>query len=135
MDPVTPEAINAMLSQMWPGVQVRCVEVGRDTALAAIEPRPEDIRPGGFISGPTQFSAADSALWFLVSGAIGRVEPMALTAELSIRFLRPATGARLLARATLERRGRTQVVATVRVWTEDEKRPCSVAQGTYTLPR
>jgi uncharacterized protein (TIGR00369 family) len=131
---VTAEAINGMLEALWEGAGVRCVEVGEARAVASMVPRQTDLRPGGFISGPTQFAIADSAFWFLVSGALGRVEPMALTSELSIRFLRPAVGDEIFAEATLDRLGRRAVVATVRAWTDDPTRPCAVAQGTYTLP-
>ena len=97
--------------------------------------RPEELRPGGFISGPTQFSLADAALWYVVFAAIGRIEPMALTSELSIRFLRPAIGDVLWARGTLESAGRRNVVGTVHVWTDDRpEKPTAVAQGTYVLP-
>ena len=103
--------------------------------LPTFRPGDDAIRPGGYISGPTQFAIADGALWYLVFAAIGRVEPMALTSELSIRFLRPAIGAVLWARATQEVAGRRQVVGSVRIWTDDnEQRPCAVAQGTYVLP-
>ena len=74
-------------------------------------------------------------LWYLVFGAIGRIEPMALTSELSIRYLRPAQGEVLWARAMLESAGRRNVVGTVRVWVDDrEDKPVSTAQGTYVLP-
>ena len=135
-DIVSPAKINAMLDEHWPGARVRCVEVSARHAVARLTPKEESIRPGGFISGPTQFAVADSALWFLVAGALGRPEPMALTSELSIRFLRPAIGARLDARAELNRAGRGSVVATVVVWVDDQRdRPCAVAQGTYVLPK
>jgi uncharacterized protein (TIGR00369 family) len=97
--------------------------------------RDEDIRPGGYISGPTIFGAADCAMWFAVSGALGKAEPMSLTSELSIRFLRPGLGQTLLSRADIDRVGTTSVVATIRVWTSDESKPVAVAQGTYALPR
>src|SRR5262245_60639091 len=80
------EAINAMVRDAFPGSSTSCADIGTDYALAVLRPGAESIRPGGFISGPTQFAVADSALWFLVFVAIGRVEPMALTLELSIRF-------------------------------------------------
>jgi acyl-coenzyme A thioesterase PaaI-like protein len=87
------------------------------------------------VSGPTQFGLADAALWYLVFGAIDAIEPMALTSELSIRYLRPAQGAVLWARADLEARSRRSVVGTVRVWVDDRSdRVVSVAQGTYALP-
>lgn len=132
---ITSDDVNAMLEEYWPGAGVRCTEVGAEAASAVLTPRPQDMRPGGFISGPAQFAAADTAFWFLVSGVRDRAEPMALTSELSIRFLRPAVGDTLVADAVLERAGKSSVVATIRVWTTDPDRPCSVAQGTYVLPR
>ena len=94
-----------------------------------------NLRPGGFISGPTQFARVDAVLWYLTFGAIGRIEPMALTSELSIRFLRPAQGTVLWAKATLDVAGRRNVVGTVRVWCDDRvDKPTATAQGTYVLP-
>jgi uncharacterized protein (TIGR00369 family) len=132
---LNPAAINEMLRQQFPGTGNECAEIGEGFALARQPVSPESLRPGGFISGPTQFSLADAALWYLTFAAIGRIEPMALTSELSIRFLRPAIGEVLWARATLEAAGRRQVVGTVRVWTDDrDDRPTATAQGTYVLP-
>ena len=133
--PVTPDAVNATLAAQFPGTGHSCVEVGPSHALARIDLGEMPLRPGGFVSGPTQFGLADAALWYLVFGAIGRIEPMALTSELSIRYLRPAQGSALWARATLDAAGRRNVVGTVRVWCDDrEDRPTAIAQGTYALP-
>jgi uncharacterized protein (TIGR00369 family) len=132
--PLDPDTINRMVLDGFPGSRNRCVEVGSDYAVAHLIASDADLRPGGYISGPTQFSLADAVLWYLVFGAIGRMEPMALTSELSIRFLRPAIGTELWARAALDIAGRRNVVGSVRVWTVDETKPCSVAQGTYALP-
>lgn len=132
---ITPDDINEMLRKLWPQANVSCVEVTPTTALAMCEVQPADFRPGQIIAGPTQFAMADSAVWFLVNGALGRLEPMTVTTELSIRFLRPAKGDRLYGRATLERKGSTSVVATVRVFTTDESLPTAVAQATYALPQ
>ena len=64
----------------------------------------------------------------------GRVEPMALTSELSI-----ASSARRRARCCGQGdariAGRRNVVGTVRVWCDDrDDKPTAVAQGTYALP-
>jgi len=133
---VTPEGVNQMLADTAFGSGNTCVEVGPRSALATFDLSGLPRRPGGFVSGPTQFGLADAALWYLVFGAVGRVEPMALTSELSIRFLRPAQGATLWARATLESAGSRSIVGSVRVWCDEaEDRPSAVAQGTYVLPR
>lgn len=131
----TAAAVNAMIEELFPGTGNSCVELDAAAALAHRRIDAENLRPGGFVSGPTQFGIADAALWYLVFGAIGRIEPMALTSELSIRFLRPARGSDLWARATLAVAGRRNVVGTVTVWCDDEvDRPTATAQGTYVLP-
>ena len=130
----TPADINEMVATAFPGSRAVCVEVGDRYAVAEVATDDDDIRPGGFIAGPTQFAIADAALWFLVFGALGRIEPMALTSELSIRFLRPAIGPTLHARAELAAISRRSVVGTVTVWTADANKPTAVAQGTYALP-
>ena len=132
---IGPDDVNAMVAGQFPGSSNECVELGPTSALARKIVQPAELRPGGFVSGPTQFGLADAALWYLVFGAIGRIEPMALTSELSIRYLRPAIGSLVWARATLESAGRRNVVGTVRIWCDDrESKPTATAQGTYALP-
>ena len=124
-----------MSRDAFPGSNVRCIELSTTEALVSLEVAPSAIRPGGFISGPTQFAVADAAIWYVVFGAIGRIEPMALTSELSIRFLKPAQGSTLWGRCTLDAVGRRNVVGTVRLWVDDrEDRTVATAQGTYALP-
>lgn len=132
---LTAEIIDTATTRLFPGIGVRCHSIGPGWALAQRDALPSDIRPGEYISGPTQFATADCALWFLAFVALGRIEPMAVTSELSIRYLRPAQGTHLWARATLDSLGRRQLVGTVRVWAEDQAdRPSSIAQGTYVFP-
>jgi uncharacterized protein (TIGR00369 family) len=129
------EAINEMVVEQFPGTGNRCVELGADHAVAAYDVTPADIRPGGFVSGPCQFAIADCALWFLTFVGLQRIEPMALTSELSIRFLRPAVGDRILCRATLEAVNRRSVVGTAHVWVDGAPdRITATAQGTYAVP-
>ena len=60
---------------------------------------------------------------------------MALTSELSIRFLRPAQGERMICRATLEAVSRRSVVGTAHVWCEGQPdKTTAAAQGTYAIP-
>lgn len=128
--------VNAMLADHFPGAGASCAELGDGWALASTAVPGSAIRPGGFVSGPTQFAVADAALWYLTFTVIGRIEPMALTSEMSIRFLRPAQGATVWARADLASATRRSVVGSVSVWTDDHRdRPSSVGQGTYVLPR
>ncbi len=131
----TPEAVNAMVAELFPGARDRCVELGADWALARRDVGPADIRPGNYVSGPVQFGTADAALWYLAFAVLGRIEPMAVTSELSIRYLRPAQGSVLWARARCESLGRRQLVGSARLWVgEHVDRPSAVAQGTYVFP-
>lgn len=133
--PLSVDAINAMVRDQFPGSRNTAIEIGNDYAIASCEVLDEHIRPGGFVSGPTQFALADCGLWFLTFVALDSIEPMALTSELSIRFLRPAQGARLYCRATLDAVSRRSVVGTAQVWCDDRSdRVTSTAQGTYSIP-
>lgn len=130
-----PDAVNAMVAAQFPGARDRCVELGSDWALARRDVTPDDIRPGEYVSGPVQFGIADASLWYLAFAVLGRIEPMAVTGELSIRYLRPAQGTVIWARARVESVGRRQLVGSARVWVADrEDRPSAVAQGTYVFP-
>jgi acyl-coenzyme A thioesterase PaaI-like protein len=137
MDPLPfdADAINAMQSELSPITRVQCLEVSSTHALAVLEALPDSLRPGGFVSGPTQFALVDAALWYVTFGAIGRIEPMALTSELSIRYLRPAVGARVYCRADLEAVNRRSVIATAHVWCDHRSdKITATAQGTYAIP-
>jgi uncharacterized protein (TIGR00369 family) len=130
----TVEEINELVGASFPGNRTtRCVEVGERHAVAEMHAAPDSIRPGQIVSGPAVFGLCDAALWYALFGAVG-LEVMALTSEMSIRFLRPARGEVLRARADLHLAGRRSVVGTVAVWTDDPDRTVAVAQGTYVRP-
>lgn len=131
---VSAEEINAFLRQHWPDSRQHCHAVGPHWAEVRLAADPGALRPGGIISGPTLFGMCDAALWYALFTAVG-IEPMALTSELSIRYLRPARGDAVIARASLEHAGRRSVIGTVRCWMEaDPERIVAVAQGTYVRP-
>lgn len=132
---MTLDEINEAVSGNFPGSPNLCHSFGPNWAVAHGYPDESSIRPGGFISGPSQFAIADAALWFMTFASLGEIELMALTSELSIRFLRPAVGTDLWAKATIEKAGRRNIVGSVRIWVDgQEDRPTAVAQGTYVLP-
>lgn len=133
MSLVTVDAINEFLERDFAGTGNRCEEVGERWAIARFDTSAAALRPGGIISGPTVFGACDASLYYACFTAIG-IEPMALTSELSIRFMRPAIGTTLRARADLHHVGRRSIIGNVIAWTDDVARPVAVAQGTYVRP-
>ncbi len=132
---VSPEEVNRFLAEAFPGTGNECVVLGSRHAVGRAIADPARFRPGGYISGPTQFGLADAVLWYALFGAVG-IEPMAVTSELSIRYLRPAIGSMLYARADLHSVGQRSVVGTVSLWVDDRSdKIVSVAQGTYIRPQ
>jgi uncharacterized protein (TIGR00369 family) len=130
---VSAAEINAFVAEHFAAIGNECIEVGSRSAVTRFDASTTALRPGGILSGPTVFTACDAALWYALFGAVG-IEAMALTSELSIRFLRPARGEEMFARAELHHVGRRSVIGTVQVWTDDPDRPVAVAQGTYVRP-
>ena len=133
---LTPQHIDEVVAAAFPGSAAgACAEVGPDHALLRRAIDPAGARPGGFVPGPVQFAMVDAALWYLTFGVLDRIELMALTSDVDITFLRPASGEVLWARAELLSAGRRKVVGAVRVWCDDRRAtPCAVAKGTYVLP-
>ncbi len=135
---LTVDEVNDYFHSDYPSAAesgIRCEELGDGWAVARWTYNQAQLRPGDYISGPTQFTLADTAIWFAVFTEIG-IAPMAVTTDLSISFLRPATGADLLARADLDRVGRTRMSARVLLWVDGAPdRPVSHAIGSYARPQ
>jgi uncharacterized protein (TIGR00369 family) len=132
----TVKQVNELVAETYPattGDGYHCVDIGEGFAVARWTYDPSLDRPGGLISGPTQFTICDSVLWYLSFTVVG-LQPMAVTSDLHITFLRPAVGGDLVARAELIRAGRTRIFGEVRVWVDGaEDRPVAHATGSYAL--
>lgn len=133
----TAEDVNRYLPEAFPAVAasgITCETIGENTATARWRFDETTLRPGRYISGPTIFTLADSALWFAVFGAVGIVA-MAVTSEMSIRFLRPAQDGDLLATARIHSVGNRRIVGTVELWVDHTPaKLVAVAQGSYVRP-
>jgi uncharacterized protein (TIGR00369 family) len=133
---LTPQAINEFAAAEYPATRsggFSCDEVGEGFAVARWRHDAALLRPGGLISGPTQFTAADLALWFLSFTVFGLVA-MAVTSDIHIAFLRPARGGDLLARAELLRAGRRRITGRVMSWVDGRPdQPVSHVTGAYAL--
>lgn len=104
-----------------------------DGAVTRYPFRQASLRPGGTVSGPTIVGLADAAMYAAVLGRLGDVR-MAVTSELSVRFLRRPRAADLVARAEIVRLGSRQAVIEVRVYADGEGDPVALVVGTYALP-
>ena len=134
---MTPDDLNEFLAEAFPATArqgFRCEAIGDGEALIRWPLDEAEMRPGGYIPGPTQFAISDLALWFAVFTKIG-IEPMAVTSDMTITFLRPAVGGDLMARAKIVRVGSARIYGQVDVWVDgDPERPTAHAIGHYSNP-
>jgi len=92
------------------------------------------LRPGGTISGPTMMELADFAMYVAVFSAIGP-QPLAVTTNLNINFLRKPTRADLIAEARLMKVGKRLVVGEVEIYSDGMAEPVAHVTSTYSIPQ
>jgi len=92
------------------------------------------LRPGGTVSGPTMMELADFAMYVAVFSAIGP-QPLAVTTNLSINFLRKPARADLIANARLMKVGKRLVVGEVTIYSEGTDEPVAHVTATYSIPQ
>ena len=92
------------------------------------------LRPGGTISGPTMMELADFAMYVAVFSAIGP-QPLAVTKNLNINFLRKPTRADLIADARLMKVGKRLAVGEVAIYSEGVSEPVAHVTSTYSIPQ
>lgn len=91
------------------------------------------LRPGGTISGPTMMELADFAMYVAVFSAIGP-QPLAVTTNLNINFLRKPAKADLVADARLMKVGKRLAVGEVTIYSEGMAEPVAHVTSTYSIP-
>lgn len=134
---ISPAEVDAFIGDVYPAMArsgIRCESVEEGMSLMRWPLDRSQLRPGGYISGPTQMMLADAGLWVAVFSLIG-FEEMAVTSDLSLTFLRPAMDADLMAETTVVSRSLRRVHGTVRLWVgDDEDRIVAHAVGSYAVP-
>ncbi|MFJ2769061.1 PaaI family thioesterase [Streptomyces sp. NPDC087300] len=118
-------------------VRARITRFGDGAATLEIDVREELQQQNGFLHGGVLAYAADNSITFAAGTTLG---PAVLTSGFSIQYVRPATGAKLIARATVAHSGRRQAVVRCELLTvsgaASAERPegvevlCAIAQGT-----
>ena len=93
----------------------------------------DHLRPGGTISGPTMMELADFAMYVAVFSAIGP-QPLAVTTNLTINFLRKPAQADLIADAKLMKVGKRLAVGEVTLYSAGADEPVAHVTATYSIP-
>lgn len=136
MTKLSAEAANAFLAANFAGEGTRSevvlMEEGR--AIMRLVANQSHLRPGGYISGPTQMSLADSVAYMAIMTLTG-LEPMTVTSNLNINFLRPCIGDVVVAEGNILKIGQALAVIEVDVRIEHADKAASQAIVTYALPR
>ena len=132
------EEIDKLLSAEFPqafypgcGLSVEKVAYGDVRVRRAYHE--EHLRPGGTISGPTMMELADFAMYVAVFSAVGP-QPLAVTTNLNINFLRKPAAADLIAEARLMKVGKRLAVGEVTIYSDGQADPVAHVTSTYSIP-
>jgi uncharacterized protein (TIGR00369 family) len=93
----------------------------------------DHLRPGGTVSGPTMMELADFAMYVAVFSAVGR-QPLAVTTNLNINFLRKPAPTDLIAEAKLLKVGKRLAVGEVTIYSDGSNEPVAHVTSTYSIP-
>ena len=93
----------------------------------------DSIRPGGTISGATMMELADFAMYVAVFSAVGP-QPLAVTTNLNINFLRKPGKGDLIADARLMKIGKRLAVGEVTICSDGASEPVAHVTSTYSIP-
>ena len=127
--------IAAYLDEVFPQIdgQLRIEEVAPMRARCRILIGERHLRPGGTVSGPTMFMAADVGFYVALLAMIGR-ESLTATANLSITFMRRPRAVDVIAEARILKLGRRLASGDVLLYSDGQAEPVAQASTTYALP-
>ena len=129
--------LSSYLDEVFPQVvnRYRIVDLQQGYARVIQNVAPENLRPGGTVSGPTIFSLVDIGMYILILAHIGK-EPWAVTTNCSIDFLKkPTRDEELFADCNLLKLGKTLVVGEVLVKSSGKKALLARSSITYYRPK
>ena len=117
----------------FPGCGLSIERVGHGDVRVRRAYHEEHLRPGGTISGPTMMELADFAMYVAVFSAVG-AQPLAVTTNLNINFLRKPAQADLIAEAKLMKVGKRLAVGEVTLTSAGSEEPVAHVTSTYSIP-
>ena len=134
---VSAEEMNAFFLSAFSGDPKRIpkiILVEADHIIMKASMNHSNLRPGGFVKGPTQMMLADHIAYAVIFTRLG-ITPMALTSNLNIDFLRPLKGEIVTVEGKMVKLGRSLAVIAVEIWGDNSEKISSRATVTYALPK
>jgi len=136
---MTVDEISKLLHEVFPqgfypdcGLTIERVEYAKSRIRRHF--REGHTRPGGTISGPTMMELADFAMYVAVFSAVGP-QPLAVTTNLNINFLRKPGKGDLIADARLMKVGKRLAVGEVEIYSDGVSEPVAHVTSTYSIPQ
>ena len=128
------ESMLIFLTEVFPQVdgKIEILNLENETAQVKLKTTDSDLRPGGTVSGPSMFLLADVAFYIVVLASIGP-EPLTVTTNCSINFMRKPDPYDLIAFARILKRGRKLIVGDVMLKSGNNK-IVAHASFTYSVP-
>jgi|TARA_B110001454_G_C12708158_1_gene429498 acyl-CoA thioesterase len=109
------------------------VRDGPDGAVVAfLEVDDRHLNPNGIVHGGVVFTLADTAMGRATMAVLGDGQICA-SIEVSVRYLRPIPGGRLVATASVLRAGRRIVHLECSIIVDGDDRPVAVLQGSFAV--
>ena len=139
--PLAPKMTAAEISAFWdihfPQVQAgrdfTIVSIGPGEAVLKLDPDVRHLRPGETVSGPAMFALADLAAYAVLLAHVGP-EPLMVTTNLNINFMRRPRLEPLLGDCRLLKLGRRLAVVEVDIGPAGGGDLVAHATGTYSIP-
>jgi uncharacterized protein (TIGR00369 family) len=134
---MTAEAVAAFWDEHFPQIQkardVTILSIAPGEALVRLGPDERHLRPGGTVSGPILVTLADVTAYAALLAHVGP-EPMIVTTNINMNFMRRAPLAPLLATCKILKLGKRLAVVEVGIRPEGGGELIAHATATYAIP-
>ena len=133
---MTAEQIDALMREVFPAMpeDFYRIEAVADHYVRVRMPYREDyLRPGGTLSGPSLMTLTDTVMYYAVLAMIGP-QPLAVTTNLNINFMRRPEPADVIAECRLLKLGARLAVGEVSMYSEGKQDMVAHATCTYSIP-
>ncbi len=128
------EQIGAFMTTEFPQFKCTIEAVGNAGATVIRRIGPDELRPGGTVSGTVLMGVADEALYVAIFGEIGIV-PLAVTTNLTINFIRkPPASKYIKGVCKLMKVGKSLAVGEVNLYSAGMNESVAHIVGTYSIP-
>ena len=135
---MTAEAVTAFWDEHFPQIQkardATIQSIAPGEAVMRLVPNERHLRPGGTVSGPTLVTLADVTAYAALLAHVGP-EPMIVTTNINMNFMRRAPLAPLRATCRILKLGRRLAVVEVDIHPETGGELIAHATATYAIPQ